>query len=52
MKKYNINLDKLHSSKQSLKDLKLLNFGIFLLLNKLLCSPEKLLLLFTFTFTF
>jgi len=28
MKKYNINLDKLHSSKQSLKELKLLNFKI------------------------
>jgi len=26
--KYNINLDKLHSSKRSLKDLKLLNFKI------------------------
>ena len=28
MKNYNINLDKLHSSKQSLKDLKLLNCRI------------------------
>ena len=28
MKKYNINLDNLHSSKQLLEDLKLLNFRI------------------------
>jgi len=46
----NINMDKLYSSKQSLKDLKLLNFIISYCSIK--CSPEKLLVLYTCTFYF